>query len=292
MAEPREAPAANGPSAAEAPAPARLACVWGSMGHALALMLQHRRMYLAAALAFFPLLSPLIYYVVRPGGRLPAGEIVFIGAMDGFHINVLPPLLGLLLAAMLVSEHVEGHTLAYILTRPTPRLAWVFGRYLAYAAVAGPLLIVAVTAVYALCLTLPGFGFGPDTLGLAMHYLFAAVLAVLAYGGLLLFIGVVTRRPVVLGALIVYGWETLALSLPGAINLATLTKYIRVLCPEESMLRSAQSVDTALGGVTLATVDVAPWQAIAVLLGFTALCVYFTAKQLERKEFGGRASGV
>ncbi|MFP4173973.1 MAG: ABC transporter permease [Candidatus Hydrogenedentota bacterium] len=277
---------------ADAPHPRHAAAFAGAMGHAIVLMLRRKRIYFALGLALLPLFALLAAWLLTPAHMLTGGRI-FQGLMDGVYAGLVPPLLALLLAAMLIAEHIEGRTLSYILSRPVSRPLWVLGRFTAYAIVTAALLLGSMLLFTGLCGLLPGFTVDADLLARLFRYASAAGLAVIAYGAVLILMGVLTRRPLILGVAFIYGWETLAIGLPGAVSLLTVTKYVRTLTPEDSLLQRQSELQTRMGDIVFQTVEVTPLQAALILAAGAVACVLLTGLILKRREFSGaRATGA
>ena len=63
------------------------------------------------------------------------------------------------------------------------------------------------------------------------HYSGVALLGLLAYGAVTMFLGAVTKRPIVIGVLLLYGWQRVATAVPGLIDFLTVQKYTDTLLP-------------------------------------------------------------
>ena len=276
----------------EAPEPRHGPAFIGAMGHAIILMLRRKRIYFALGLALLPLFALLAAWLLTPGHIL-RGDYVFRGLMDGAYATLIPQLLALLLAAMLIAEHIEGRTLSYILTRPVSRPVWVLGRFTAYAMVTTALVLGSMLLFTGLCGLLPRFTVNAEVLGRLFRYASAASLAVIAYGAVLILMGVLSRRPIILGVAFIYGWESLAASLPGAVSLFTVAKYVRTLTPEDSSLQRRSELQTRMGDIVFQTVEVTPLQAALILAAGAAACVLITGLILKHREFSSaRATGA
>ncbi len=275
-----------------APQPGCAAAFCGALGHALVSLVRRKRIYIALGLTILPIGILVVAWSLLPS-RVIAGDRIFRAFMDNVYVMGLPQLLALLLATMLIAEHIEGRTLSYVLTRPMSRPVWVWGRFTAYAIVSIVLLVSSMLAFSAICLMLPGLDLAVGILTGLPQYIAAACMAVIVYGALLVLLGVLSRRPVVLGVFIMYGWETLAIALPGAMGLLTVTRYVRRLTPEGSMLQNPPMIATRIGDFELATVEVSLVQALVTLVLLSLLCVFAAGLALKYREFSGaRATGT
>src|SRR5690606_37581348 len=84
---------------------------------------------------------------------------------------------------------------------------------------------------FAASTALPDLGFNGDGLWRLLTYEFAMFMALAANGALALFLGAVTRRPIIIGVLVLYGWQRLATVVPGVIDFLTIMKYTNELLP-------------------------------------------------------------
>ena len=181
----------------------------------------------------------LLWPVVWPLAALLTGAPAATWEQVGgaFYLDTLIPLAALIHASRLIRGNVEARTIVYLLSRPVSRAAVFAGHFAAYLAA---MLIVAVPAlVGGFLLAAPGpEGRVPEVLFRAVA---AAAAATAVYGALFGFLGLVLRKPLVIGLLVLFGWELLANG-PGLLPRVTLTAQIRTLA----------GVGEAVPGLTLA----------------------------------------
>lgn len=192
--------------------------------------LRRKRTWIMGGLILLPvLLPPLIAYYEPAGGPPPLKLIVAVS--DFLYVFTLVPLTALFYAGSLLSEEIEGQTFPLLVSRPAPRSALVLGKYVAYAVVSTLLVTISLVAMFysaGLFLKLP--------LGGAQHALLArygalCALGLMAYGALCLLVSTLTRRPVIVSALFIFGWEKLVIALPGYADFLTVQKYLGRLLP-------------------------------------------------------------
>lgn len=222
-------------------------CVSASFGLALITMLRRQRLILAAVITLLPVLIPLAMAFLSTNQFEDDGNAVFVKMTEQLQINVLAPLLALFFACMLVGEDMEGHTLPYMLTRPLPRSAWVVGRFLAYCAVAGSILVASIFLTFAGCTSLAKIGFNRSDLILMAHYCAVALGGLICYGAISAFLGATTRRPIVIGVIMLYAWQRLAMLVPGLVDFFTVQKYTDALLPKLATQRHNIEIQTMLG---------------------------------------------
>jgi ABC-2 type transport system permease protein len=202
----------------------------GVFGLSLEGMIWSRRSLVMAILLGLPVLLALLYRVAlaaktaaRFSGFDAYGTLVAL-----YYVRNVLPLAALFYATALVADEVEGKTITYLLTRPIRRPAILAGKFAAY-------------LVTTLCLTLPALVItfflmvtarGTAGVGAYVPNLFRDMgvlgLTLLAYGALFTLMGVMLRRPMILGLLFLFVWELMA-NLPGYMPRLTLTAYLRSL---------------------------------------------------------------
>ncbi|HKT79578.1 MAG TPA: ABC transporter permease [Vicinamibacterales bacterium] len=187
-------------------------------------------------LAVTPARLPMI------NGQRMSGTAVFGLIVWLMYLRFVVPVLGVFYGTSLIADEVEDKTITYLFTRPIPRSAVVFGKYLAFLACTVLLLLPSATLVYFLLTPLGGGRLGQDFPSLLSDLgMLAAGLA--AYGALFALVGAIFRRPLVVGLVFTFGWEPGVLIFPGYLKRATIAFYLQALVPhampnEESLVSS------------------------------------------------------
>jgi ABC-type transport system involved in multi-copper enzyme maturation permease subunit len=254
--------------------------------HAASAFMRRRRTYVAAALIILPAFLPLIVSVLphEHDHDFEASRAwVMTQMIEIFYILGVTPLLALFFAAMLVGEDVEMQTISYVLTRSVSRSAWVVGRFAAYLALTSGIILISIASLSLTVFSIPN---GGESLGIATlaRYQLTATLALMGYGAFCAFLGALVRHPVVVGVLLIFGWQQIALLAPGATNFLTISKYVTSLLPEGS-----PGVRRMLGDVTSEllnpTLMVSPLTAGIVLLTLSAVCLALATAVVRAKEY-------
>lgn len=248
-------------------------------------MLWSRRTIFMALVVGGPVVLAVVFRVVQLFG-LPAlrvngvpveGAAIFGVMIWMLFVRFIVPVLGVFYGTALMADEVEDKTITYLFTRPIPRGAVLVGKYLAYLACTVLVVLPSVMLVYFLVVP---FGQIPATFGqlLADLGILAAGLAV--YGALFAFIGAWLRRPVLIGLVFAFGWEPVAVAMPGYLEHFTVAYYLQALVPHAMPSDGAMSV--------LQSFFAQP-PSLAVSLG--SLGAYFVvflilaARIVERKEY-------
>lgn len=218
-----------------------------SYAHAVQMIVRRRRMLLAAVITLIPAIIPLAIGFFSKSEFNEDGNRTFIYLVELVHIDSLGPLLALFFASLLVGEEIETQTISYILTRPIPRSAWVLGRFFAYMTVASIMISLSIFLTFSACAPLSGIGFTAVDFKLMAHYCGVATMGLMGYGAVAIFLGAYTKRPIIIGVILLYGWQQLAMMVPGVIDFLTIKKYTDAILPVLATQRHNISVQSALG---------------------------------------------
>lgn len=198
---------------------------------ALGQMLWARRSALLVLAAGTPILLALVTRLtlasgtasIHINGQRIGSEAVFGTTMSLLYLKFIVPALGIFYGTSLIADEVEEKTITYLFTRPIRRGAIVLGKFIAYLACVTSVVLPSAAVVFMIMVPFQDMGslaasfvrdLGVLTLGLA------------AYGAVFLWAGALFRRPVVGGLLFVFGWEQLAVVLPGYLGRLTIAHYL------------------------------------------------------------------
>ena len=195
-------------------------------------MLWARRTLFMAALVAAPVLLAVVARIVLANGEAViringarVGSAGMFGAMIGvLYLKFIIPALGVFYGTSLIADEVEDKTITYLFTRPIPRRSIVMGKYLAYVVCTTSVVLPSVMIAFLLMVPL---AFGPLVTDLGI-----LALGLAAYGALFLLAGVVLKRPLVAGLVFAFGWEQIALVMPGYLKYVTIAYYLQALAPQ------------------------------------------------------------
>jgi ABC-2 type transport system permease protein len=266
-------------------------CFRASFGHSLMLMLRRQRLILAVVIALLPVVIPLALAFLSSAQFAESGFNVFSKMAREAHINVLAPLLALFFATMIVGEDVESRTIPLMLTRPMPRSAWILGRFTAYLSVTSVILGTSLFLTFAASTALADLAFDRNGLWRLAAHEFAMVMALMANGALALMLGALTRRPIIIGVVVLYGWQRLALLVPGIVDFMTIMKYTNELLPTTATAASAKAQEV-LTEFTKKVYYVGAPKAALMLLTITAVFLIVAIVTVRIREYAtDRAAG-
>lgn len=245
-----------------------------------------RTLFMTIAVAV-PVLIALLVRVIdaaglsalRVNGAPVTGPVLFGGMVWLLYFRFAVPVLGVFYGTALIADEVEDRTITYLFTRPVPRGAIVIGKYLAYLVCTSLVVLPSVAAVYLLVIPLAGGSIGAAFPTLLVDLgLLALGLAV--YGAVFALVGALAPRPLVAGLVIVFGWEQLALLVPGYLRRLTVAHYLQALVPhampQDNAISALQSLfaEPASTAVSLAML-------VLILMG----SLWLAARTVERREY-------
>ena len=137
----------------------------------------------------------------RVNGVPVPGPVIFGGMIWLLYLRFVVPVLGAFYGTSLISDEVEDRTITYLFTRPVPRGAIIIGKYLAYLACTGLVVLPSVTAVYLLITPVSGGSIG-GTFPQLLTDLGLLALGLAVYGAVFALIGALVPRPLVAGLLL------------------------------------------------------------------------------------------
>ena len=249
-------------------------------------MLWSRRTIFMALVVGGPILLAIVARVVQGIGIAPLrvnGVRVDAMSMFGMMIWVLflrfiVPVLGVFYGTSLVADEVEDKTITYLFTRPIRRGAVLLGKYLAYLVCTTLVVLPSVMIVYFLIVP---FSQVAASFPLLMTDLGLLAIGLAAYGALFALVGAVMKRPLVVGLVFAFGWEQVAMLMPGYLRRFTLAYYVQALVPH------AMPADGGVTSLLQSVFSETPTAAtsIVVLAVVTGASLVLATRAIERREY-------
>jgi len=227
---------------------------------------RRRRLRGATVLAALPVVLAMIV------GLLKIADFEWLDPVQTRSVDILPwffvlwylralvVVIPLLFGTSLISKEVEGNTLAFLLVRPLSRGSLLVGKFLGAWLSASALLCGSFLLSAVILLVADGFADAPQALAALPAYLVALAIGAFAYTALFTLIGLVSRRPALVGLFLAFGWESAIPYLPGLIRNFTVRYHMTALLP-----------DTGLPTAVLGTLTIPPLGAALAWLVLGAL---------------------
>ncbi len=250
-------------------------------------MLWSRRSVFLAILLGGPVVLAAIVRIAASasvGGMQVNGAEVRGGAIFGMiiwllYIRFIIPILGVFYGTALIADEVDDKTITYLFTRPIPRSAVLFGKYLAYLACTVLLVLPSVMLVFFLIVPTGGDSIGANFPALLKDF-GMLIVGLMAYGAVFAFVGARVKRPLVIGLVFAFGWEQAVLLFPGYLKRLTVAYYLQALVTHEMPHDSAVSMflqvfhDVPSVGISLVS--------LAVIVG---AALYAAGRAVETREY-------
>jgi ABC-2 type transport system permease protein len=217
--------------------------------------------------------------VLRVNGVRVSGSVIFGGLFWLLYLRFIVPVLGAFYGTSLISDEVEDRTITYLFTRPIPRGAVIIGKYLAFLVCTELVVLPSVMAAYLLITPVGGGSIGA-TFPLLLTDLGILALGLAVYGAVFALIGALVPRPLVAGLVLVFGWEQVALLVPGYLRRFTVAHYLQSLVPH------AMPQDDTVAAIQ--SLFSAPPSATSSILSLTAIAVaalWLAARTVETREY-------
>jgi len=259
--------------------------VKASCSHALVMTLRRRSAVLAAAVSLTPVLIPLALAFLSEAQYAEDGSRIFRRMVEGLYLGAVTPLLGLFFGCMLIGEDIESQTIPYVLTRPIPRSALVIGKYLAFMTISVTVVLPAIALMFAACTALGSISFSAAGIKLLTHYCGVAIMSLVGYGALCMLFGTLFKRPIIVGVVVVFGWQRLALYVPGFIDFFTIEKYVQMLIGEGATLGTQPVTRSALLEFQKKVFLISASKALVALLFISCLLLACTVYVVRRREY-------
>ena len=198
-------------------------------------MLWSRRTIFMALVVGGPVILALVFRIIesfgmpalRVNGARVAGSSIFGVMMWMLYIRFIVPVLGVFYGTALMADEVEDKTLTYLFTRPIPRAAVLLGKYLAYLGCTSLVVLPSVILTYFLVVPFAEVGITFRSLVLDLAIL---ALGLAVYGAVFAFVGTWLKRPLVVGLVFAFGWEQVAMALPGYLRQFTVAHWLQAPC--------------------------------------------------------------
>jgi ABC-type transport system involved in multi-copper enzyme maturation permease subunit len=248
-------------------------------------MLWSRRTIFMALVVGLPVLGALVYRafveIVGPGGdgrHDVTGPTIFGMMIWIAYVRFSVPVLGVFYGTALIADEVEDKTITYLFTRPIPRSAVLMGKYLAYLACTLCVVLPSVVLVWLVVVPVGG-GLGTNFPDLVTDLALIAI-GLAVYGALFALIGCTLKRPLLFGLVFVFGWETIALAIPGYLKRFTVAYYVQGLfphaMPNDSAISMFQEVMREIPSLT---------QCLFWMGTIEVVCLWLAMRAVSRREY-------
>ncbi len=249
-------------------------------------MLWSRRTVFMGLVVGMPIVLAIVLRLIQalgaPGVRLNGiavdGPTMFGLMIWAFYLRFSVPVLGVFYGTALIADEVEDKTITYLFTRPIPRAAVLFGKYLAYLGCTVFVVLPSIVIVWFLVIPIGGT-LGPNFLDMVKDLALLAI-GLAVYGAVFAFVGAALKHPLIAGLVFVFGWEPMAMALPGYLKRFTVAYYLQGLVPQ------AMPGDTAVSLVQSIFREIPPLgESLLVMAAMGLGFLWFAARLVRRREY-------
>ena len=216
--------------------------------------------------------------VGRVNGSPMTGPLIFGLMVWAFFIRFSVPVLGVFYGTSLIADEVDDKTITYLFTRPISRGAVLVGKYFAYLVCTIFVVLPAVVVVWLLVVPMGG-SLGRAFPDLAKD-LGIMALGLAAYGALFSMVGATLKRPLLVGLVFVFLWETTVMALPGYLKRLSIAYYVQGLVPHAMPGDSPLSLIQGIFRESPNVVESLVWLAVIVMT-----CLWLGARAVSRREY-------
>jgi ABC-2 type transport system permease protein len=206
------------------------------------------------------------------------GPVIFGIMMWLLYIRFIVPVLGVFYGTSLIADEVEDKTITYLFSRPIPRGAVLVGKYFAYVMCTVFVVLPSITLVWLLVVPING-QLGPSFPDLLTD-LGLLALGLASYGALFALAGASLKRPLLIGLIYAFGWESLVMAIPGYMKRLSVAYYLQGLVPHampsNSPLSLIQELFREIPSLTQSLIG------LAVIIG---LSLWLASRAVTKKEY-------
>lgn len=150
-------------------------------------------------------------------------DLVFLSYL--FFIVVI---ISLLYGVSLFNDDITDKTITYLISRPVDRIELVIYKYIGY--LFSAIVVVIPPLVLTFFIVAAKAGDIGGHMGLLSTYVGVFILAILGYGAIFTFFGILFDRPMLISFIFMFIWEFTLASMPLIINQITFRHYLESIC--------------------------------------------------------------
>ena len=200
-------------------------------------MLFRRNVILPLSVALLPVLALALIRAGGVRGAVPdaggdGGYELYAVLCASFYLQFLVPLLALLKGLSIFSREQEEGTLIYLFIRPVPRIILIAGKFLAFWISTSIIVLLSLGAAYLLLGGIAGLNGVAENFGVFTKDVGVLCLGLGAYGAALMTVGVLVKRSLGVGILLL-AWDMVATYIPGSTYLLTVKYYLQSIFPHQ-----------------------------------------------------------
>jgi ABC-type transport system involved in multi-copper enzyme maturation permease subunit len=195
----------------------------------LARLLTSKRALFCLLLALLP---AAVAFAVASATRRQGPSVVAAHMGWMLELQTILPLVALIAGSAVVAEEIEDRTITYLFTRPIPRAALLYGRYLSTIVFLLGTFALGTFLLLAAAARATGSRGGPIVPEISEPLYVAALIGVMVYAALFAALGAFFKHPMVIGLGYAFAIEGFLANLPGKNQALTIQYYLRSIIAE------------------------------------------------------------
>ena len=200
-----------------------------------------------------------------------------------FYLQFLSTLVALFYGTALFADEIDNKTITYLFTRPVRKYSIMLGKFAAYISEVFLILIPPMLLTFLVIATDNRVSRNfADSLSLFGKQLGVTVLSLIVYGAIFTFFGTFLKRPVLFGLLLAFGWEKMAIVVPGTIRKFSVIHYLLSAFPGGTAARSFMRLPEEMNPSSPIFLSIIVLLAItSVFLGLSIFMIYHKEYRFE-----------
>jgi len=195
-----------------------------------------KKSILICLLAAFPPALAIVTIIVKQLelSSVGLGNLGLFSVMMFFlFLQFLILIITLFYGTALIADEIEAKTLTHLFTSPIPKGTILLGKFLALVAITSLIVIISALATYAILIGQMGAYKLMEHLPTLLKDIGVLLLGIFCYGALFTFLGIQTKRPIIIGLLFSFGWESIISYVPGQVKRLTIMHYLQSIFPHQ-----------------------------------------------------------
>jgi len=233
-----------------------------------------RYLFLFSLLPVLTLVILKIYEFSRLHSQTVSSNYFFIYGSLTIQFQFFVPIFALFFGTSIVTDEVENRTLIFLTTTPVSKATILLGKFLSVSVITAAITLFGFLITYFIVF-FSQLG-TPQMWVNILRYLFATILALLAYLSVFTLMGILMRKPVIFGLIFIFGYERVVQFFPGSTQKLTIFHYVKSLLPSfpESNQMLAFNIPPSSFALSIAT-----------LLGISIIALILSVWLFRKKEF-------
>lgn len=257
--------------------------VWVIAAKSTRRAMARKRCLILLAICLLPVLTAVLWRIFAPVGRSdyygPNGYQMYAGLAVTAFLQFLVPIVPLFIGTAAINDEIEEKTIMFLFLRPVSKFNVVLAKTVSVMLTSAAILGGTLTLVFSICASSLGSKMIPGDFPLLLKDIGIFALSSFAYGGLFLLMGVVLRRPHILGLAYIFFWDSYAAYLPGKAGILNIKHYVTSIIPHEDPQNDVLAI------LTYHT-PAEPAVAVFVLIAIGVGCSFLAFLAFQAKDYG------